>query len=186
MEMNLVAQYTRLLYWYQMIEECHNSGLSNRVWCKQNNIKEHVFYYWLHKVRKVSLEEFKKKVQPLINEETIPSVPSTCVNSSDLTDTIDEPAPAADQESDEVEFIEISEDLFKDFPEPVSSKLPSPLNTKSVVMMEAPPAVEHSNTIESNNATIEITINGAVVRLTNAADPNLISGILRSLSCSTS
>jgi hypothetical protein len=31
---------------FKLIEACHKSGLSNKEWCRQNNIAEHIFYYW--------------------------------------------------------------------------------------------------------------------------------------------
>ena len=31
---------------FKLIEACHQSGLSNKAWCGQNKIAEHIFYYW--------------------------------------------------------------------------------------------------------------------------------------------
>lgn len=31
---------------FKLIEACHQSGLSNKEWCRQNKIAEHIFYYW--------------------------------------------------------------------------------------------------------------------------------------------
>ena len=31
---------------FKLIEACYQSGLSNKEWCRQNKIAEHIFYYW--------------------------------------------------------------------------------------------------------------------------------------------
>ena len=37
--------------WAVVIQECSNSGLSNREFCRQREISEKSFYYWLRKLR---------------------------------------------------------------------------------------------------------------------------------------
>ena len=37
--------------WAMVIQECSNSGLSNREFCRQRGISENTFYYWLRKLR---------------------------------------------------------------------------------------------------------------------------------------
>lgn len=37
--------------WALLIQECNNSGLSNREFCRQRGISEKSFYYWLRKLR---------------------------------------------------------------------------------------------------------------------------------------
>ena len=37
--------------WSMVIQECSNSGLSNREFCRQRGISEKTFYYWLRKLR---------------------------------------------------------------------------------------------------------------------------------------
>ena len=37
--------------WAIVIQECSNSGLSNREFCRQRGISEKTFYYWLRKLR---------------------------------------------------------------------------------------------------------------------------------------
>ena len=37
--------------WAMLIQECSNSGLSNREFCRQRGISEKSFYYWLRKLR---------------------------------------------------------------------------------------------------------------------------------------
>lgn len=37
--------------WATVIRECHESGLSNREFCRQRGISEKSFYYWLRKLR---------------------------------------------------------------------------------------------------------------------------------------
>ena len=37
--------------WAMLIQECNNSGLSKREFCRQRGISEKSFYYWLRKLR---------------------------------------------------------------------------------------------------------------------------------------
>ena len=37
--------------WAMVIQECSNSGLSNREFCRQRGISEMSYYYWLRKLR---------------------------------------------------------------------------------------------------------------------------------------
>ena len=47
---SLTAQY-RYDKWVAIISEHNASGLSIRDWCRQNNVKETSYYYWLKKMR---------------------------------------------------------------------------------------------------------------------------------------
>ncbi|MCL2864489.1 MAG: hypothetical protein FWE25_02995 [Lachnospiraceae bacterium] len=40
----------RLQQWANNIQECQQSGQSIKSWCKDNNIKEHTYYYYLKSV----------------------------------------------------------------------------------------------------------------------------------------
>ena len=42
----------RAQHWAMVIQECRNSGLSNREYCRQRRIAEKSFYYWQRKLRK--------------------------------------------------------------------------------------------------------------------------------------
>ena len=37
--------------WTMVIQECSDSGLSNREFCRQRGISEKTYYYWLRKLR---------------------------------------------------------------------------------------------------------------------------------------
>ena len=47
---SLTAQY-RYDKWVTIISEHNASGLSIRDWCRQNNVKDTSYYYWLKKIR---------------------------------------------------------------------------------------------------------------------------------------
>lgn len=47
---SLTAQY-RYDRWVGIISERNTSGLSINDWCRQNNVKETFYYYWLKKIR---------------------------------------------------------------------------------------------------------------------------------------
>ena len=41
----------RVQNWAMVIQECSNSGMSNREFCRQRGISEKTYYYWLRKLR---------------------------------------------------------------------------------------------------------------------------------------
>lgn len=48
--------YYSLQKWSSVIKECSASGLPVRKWCHQNGILEGSYYYWLRKIRLMTLE----------------------------------------------------------------------------------------------------------------------------------
>jgi hypothetical protein len=49
-----VARQYRLEKWSALITERQNSGLNVREFCKERNIKEHIYYYWLKRIREAA------------------------------------------------------------------------------------------------------------------------------------
>ena len=52
-----------------VIQECSNSGLSNREFCRQRGISEKTYYYWLRKLRSQMAEV---AVPQLVQLESVP------------------------------------------------------------------------------------------------------------------
>jgi putative transposase len=51
MDMRKVQHEAMVEDWKKIIIECRNSGLSAKQWCRQNNVKENRYYYWLNVIR---------------------------------------------------------------------------------------------------------------------------------------
>ena len=51
--------------WAMVIQECSNSGLSNREFCRQRGISEKTYYYWLRKLRSQMAETVAPQLVPL-------------------------------------------------------------------------------------------------------------------------
>ena len=49
MDVAKLSQDVKMQQWAIMIKTCRESGLSVREWCRQNNISEQSYYYWLKK-----------------------------------------------------------------------------------------------------------------------------------------
>lgn len=47
----------RLAQWSKIIQECQASGQSITSWCEQHDIKVKTYYYWLRKIRLLSMEQ---------------------------------------------------------------------------------------------------------------------------------
>lgn len=48
--------------WAAIIQECNESGLTNKEFCRQRGISEKSYYYWLHKFRSQMLESVRPKL----------------------------------------------------------------------------------------------------------------------------
>lgn len=62
-EVQKVVQDVRLKEWVDIIQEQKASGLSVRAWCRENDIGQGRFYYWLNKLRKATLEQFPEELK---------------------------------------------------------------------------------------------------------------------------
>ena len=59
---------TKKLYWYELIKEQEKSGLSQRDYCKQHNLKFHQLHHYRHLLKqekRLSTEAVKDKVVPI-------------------------------------------------------------------------------------------------------------------------
>lgn len=58
MDSNVKSLTTQYRYdrWVGIISERNASGLSIKDWCRQNNVKETSYYYWLKKIRHSMVE----------------------------------------------------------------------------------------------------------------------------------
>ena len=48
--------------WALVIKECADSGLTNKEYCRQHEISEKSFYYWLRKLRKQVCEQASPQI----------------------------------------------------------------------------------------------------------------------------
>jgi hypothetical protein len=59
MNMSKVQHEVIVEEWKHKIIECRNSGLPVVRWCKENNVKENRYYYWLNVIRNEMLTKSK-------------------------------------------------------------------------------------------------------------------------------
>lgn len=50
-----VKTQLRLEHWKQLISECQASGMSVCSWCKENNVSEPSYYYYLKRLRQQTI-----------------------------------------------------------------------------------------------------------------------------------
>ena len=55
MQMRKIQHEALLTEWKQIITTCRGSGLTISKWCRQNNVKESRYYYWLREIRNEAL-----------------------------------------------------------------------------------------------------------------------------------
>ena len=70
----------RIEQWANMVRQCRESGLSNREFCRLNNISEKTYYYRLRKLRKKAVEIGKT--------ESTSAAACTSICKIDLTDEL--------------------------------------------------------------------------------------------------
>ena len=51
-----VKTQLRLEHWKQLISECQASGMSVCSWCKENNVSEPSYYYYLKRLRQQAID----------------------------------------------------------------------------------------------------------------------------------
>ena len=60
-----VQEEYRLQQWGQIVQQCRESGLSNRDFCRKNGITEKTYYYWLRKLRMAAASQEVPKIVKL-------------------------------------------------------------------------------------------------------------------------
>ena len=56
----------RLQQWAQVVRECNTSGLSNREFCRQNQIAEKTYYYWVRRLRQAAASQVEDRTPTLV------------------------------------------------------------------------------------------------------------------------
>lgn len=79
MDIKQVTQDVRLQKWATAIQECNASGLNVKAWCREQNVPEGSYYYWLKKVRRAACDLLpeKKIFIPVQVPEVAPRMPSS-------------------------------------------------------------------------------------------------------------
>lgn len=62
-EVTYVKTKFRQEQWEKLITDCQNSGLKVDVWCEENHVSRHAYYYWLRKIRKKACESVLPTIQ---------------------------------------------------------------------------------------------------------------------------
>ena len=56
----------RLQQWAQVVKACNASGLSNREYCRQHNISEKTYYYWVRRLRQAAASQIEARTPTLV------------------------------------------------------------------------------------------------------------------------
>lgn len=111
-ELSPVKQ-VKIEYWLEVIHKCRASGLTNTEFCKQNNISEKSYYYYLAKIRKMAIEDIPKKNSNLPVDWSSKNK-NTCFEEIPVSSL-----PAAHTDSISIHIgnvdIEMSEDVLEEF-----------------------------------------------------------------------
>ena len=70
-----ISDNVKLQEWANRIKECRDSGKSVRQWCKNNHYSEQTYYYYLKKIRKLTVEQ-------IANQQSFVPVPTEPIISS--------------------------------------------------------------------------------------------------------
>lgn len=77
MQMRKIQHEALLTEWKQIITTCRGSGLTISQWCRQNNVKESRYYYWLREIRNEALAMRAPAAnQSVFAEVTVPALAS--------------------------------------------------------------------------------------------------------------
>ena len=56
----------RLQQWAQVVKSCNTSGLSNREFCRQHQIAEKTYCYWVHRLRQAAASQVEDRTPTLV------------------------------------------------------------------------------------------------------------------------
>ena len=74
-QVSIAKSELRLHQWTKLIADRQSSGMTVKAWCALHDINEKTYYYWLHKIRKLALEN-----SPVPVGSTLPKVVETPVS----------------------------------------------------------------------------------------------------------
>ena len=57
--------------WFQLIQECRTSGLSDKEWCRQNNVTLSDFYYHIRRLTKKACSSLPLLIKTVFKTATI-------------------------------------------------------------------------------------------------------------------
>jgi transposase-like protein len=73
--MDKITHEMRLIQWTPIIQDCHNSGMTIRSWCRENNVNANQFHYWQRRIRGEVYESLKisePQLQPKFVQLPVP------------------------------------------------------------------------------------------------------------------
>jgi len=72
MDTRKIDNEIKMQQWMEIIRECRSSGQPVRSWCREHDVNEKRYYYWLKKVTLPNMSESSHQIVPLKIEELKP------------------------------------------------------------------------------------------------------------------
>ena len=66
-KVSLVKSRLKLEHWKRLIAECQNSNLPVKQWCNNNDVSKDQYYYWLRKIREMTVSEILVPVSDTVS-----------------------------------------------------------------------------------------------------------------------
>ena len=60
-QLTIATHEAKLALWSERIQECHESGMSVKDWCRSQGISDKTYYYWFRKLKQEAFDKLPEE-----------------------------------------------------------------------------------------------------------------------------
>lgn len=67
-QLTIATHEAKLALWAERIQECHESGMSVKDWCRSQGISDKTYYYWFRKLKQEAFDKLPEEQREKLSE----------------------------------------------------------------------------------------------------------------------